>query len=302
MSQFVNINCPVCHANRSRRLFKIYYGSEKVLELLNLTESPGIFLFKCDNCSHHFANPIVNPNLLNKYYSEINSEYYNISDAVNYDSDELKDEHDFIVRKIEEIIDHGNVIEIGCGFGFLLEKFDPGRWNRYGVEPSPYAYNILKRKKMFSTFNGYFTDYTFGSTKFDVVLLFDVIEHLHDPNSLIELIKNRITPNGIIVIGTGNIGSINAIIGGSRWNYFSSFEHISFFSVKSITKLFNSHNLSVFKVIKKSYVGNFKLNFNTLIKNILRITLYSILKSKKNYKAHLAFDHMIVFLKNLGND
>lgn len=300
MRQFVNINCPVCNANRSRRLFKIYYGSKKVLELLNITESPEIFLYKCDKCSHHFANPIVNPNLLNKYYTEINSEYYNISDSINYDSNELKGEHDLIVRKIEEIIDHGNVIEIGCGFGFLLEKFDSGRWNRFGVEPSPYAYTILGKKKMFSTFNGYFTDCTFGSTKFDVVLLFDVIEHLPNPNSLIELLKNRITPNGIIVIGTGNIGSINAIIGGSRWNYFSSFEHISFYSVKSIENLLNPYNLSIYKVIKKSYVGDFKINFNTLIKNILRITLYSIFKSKKKYKAHLAFDHMIVFSKRSG--
>lgn len=72
-------------------------------------------------------------------------------------------------------------------------------------------------------------------------MLFDVVEHLTSMDELMSLFKHYLKPDGMLVIGTGNINSATAKINGKTWAYFSGWEHVSFFSPESAEFLLTKH-------------------------------------------------------------
>jgi len=88
------------------------------------------------------------------------------------------------------------------------------------------------------------------SHHFDVITLFEVIEHLKDPCPLISHCHSLLKPNGLMVIGTGNACSWTARIQGKRWEYFSIDNHgghISFYNPKSMQALAEKTQFTVIK-------------------------------------------------------
>ncbi len=60
-------------------------------------------------------------------------------------------------------------------------------------------------------------DYLTGATKFDVVTLFDVIEHVPEPVALIERCRALLDDGGHLIIETGNYQSIDRIVSRRNW-------------------------------------------------------------------------------------
>ncbi len=297
MKYFQKNPCPVCGDNDSKILYEIKYNFTGVLDLLEITETEKIYLKQCTNCNHYFADPVVKGDMIDKYYSLLNSEYYK-TDIENEPNDLRAKEHYSIIKEAEKHISHGKILEVGCGYGHLLEKFDDMRWKKYGIEPSPHAYSFLSKKHSIICHNGYFSKDVFPNEKFDLIIMMDVIEHLYHPNELIMLMKDRLTPRGIIMIGTGNIRSLNAVLSGSHWCYFGSYEHISFFHPDSIAYLLNANALSIKKTISIPQIGNSLQNIWWFIKNLLKLIIHGGLKQKTNFKTRLSFDHMLVIAKH----
>ena len=95
----------------------------------------------------------------------------------------------------------------------------------------------------------------FKSNSFDVVTLFDVIEHLPNPNATIKEIRRILKPNGLIAVTTPNIGSIPARLLGRNWEEIKRVrEHIYFFSEVTLKRMLESNN---FRVLKIESAGRF---------------------------------------------
>ncbi len=286
--------CPVCReSEKQTSLFKINYYSEKVLKLNSISNVPEINIIRCGSCNHFYASHIIKPEILNRYYSEINSELY--VNKCPEPKDGLIKKHIHLIKEIEKrYVNGGNILDIGCGTGFLLSYFDKERWNCFGIEPSPYASNIAKSKGV--NIVSKFIEITAEVIeKFDVIVMLDLVEHVPDINDLINKAYKMLKKDGLLIIGTGNIGSFNAKIGKSKWNYFGSFEHISFFTTQSIKYLITRHKFKNLKIQKGSYHPSIILNIYILTKNLIKLFLFHTLKLRKNYSIHLSFDHMILF-------
>lgn len=294
MKQIENVYCCVCGLKSFTKIFRYENNSNKVLKVLKINNLPELFLYRCNNCKHHYANPQVSDSLMVKYYSEINSEYYDLNQTPKCF---FISEYNRIRNIVEKLCNSGKILEIGSGFGFLLSKFSPEKWERYGIEPSPFAANYAETKLGIKTLQGFLDNNTFQHNYFDVIMLFDVIEHLKDPNTMLSLVNKYLRPNGYIIIGTGNIDSFHAKLLRENWGYFSSWEHVSFFSPISIKHLLNKNQLKIDKLIRVSYMGSFFINIRKLLENIIKRIIYLMFISRDqrlNKKLIIAFDHMIV--------
>lgn len=300
MDEFEFTNCLVCGSNKFSKRYLLHYSSEKVLEKLYIHNLPeAVYLYKCLNCGHNYANPLLKDEYLDKYYAILDSEYF------NNDNYFLDKEHTRLVKIIEKIKVKGNVLEIGCGKGHLLDKLKKYGLECYGVEPSPSASNYAKEKFGLNIVNGFLAENTFPKLKFDLIILLDVLEHIKNPNELIRLVKYYLKPNGVLIIGTGNIDSFNARLSGKYWGYFGSWEHISFFTFSSIKYLLKMNEFNCY-IKKTSYKIGFWLNFLNLIKNILILSKISIKKiililNIKHIALNntlLVHDHFLVFAKH----
>ena len=90
---------------------------------------------------------------------------------------------------------------------------------------------------------------------FDCIILFDVLEHLVDPYSLLCDLKKKLTKQGIVAASIPNIryySSFFKLVVHGDWDYkdhgILDKTHLRFFTYKSIVKLFNELNFEISKI------------------------------------------------------
>jgi len=81
--------------------------------------------------------------------------------------------------------------------------------------------------------------------KVDVIVLFDVIEHLPQPRETLALCRDHLNGGGIIVITTGDFGSPAARLTGARWRLMTPPQHLWFFTQPSMRRLSSALGLSL---------------------------------------------------------
>ena len=128
------------------------------------------------------------------------------------------------------------LLDVGCSSGALLRVAKECGYDASGAEPATQAADTA-RGLGFEVFPGFLQDAGFPDNHFDVITLFEVIEHLLEPQGLLKEILRVLKPGGVLLIGTGNADSWTVGFMGADWEYFdirSHGGHISFFNPKSM--------------------------------------------------------------------
>jgi SAM-dependent methyltransferase len=121
--------------------------------------------------------------------------------------------------------------------GWTVEGCEPNRWlaawgsRHYGLRIRP----------------GDLFDQDFRSQAFDVVTLWDVIEHTPDPSRVLSGIAKLLVPGGLLLVNYPDRGSWPARVLGRRWPFLSSV-HLYYFTRRTMTRLLENHGLSVVHV------------------------------------------------------
>lgn len=85
----------------------------------------------------------------------------------------------------------------------------------------------------------------FASGSFDVVTLWDVLEHLPDPHRAMGELARCLRPGGRLALTTGDVESLAARLSGARWHLYTIPEHLFFHSRESLRRLLAAHGLRV---------------------------------------------------------
>jgi SAM-dependent methyltransferase len=100
----------------------------------------------------------------------------------------------------------GRLLDIGCGLGLFVRYVanHPG-WQAVGCETSRVAVDYAARKLgLNNVFLGRVEDAGFEPASFDIITLWDVIEHVPDPDPLLAYIARLLKPDGLLFIHTPN--------------------------------------------------------------------------------------------------
>ena len=102
-------------------------------------------------------------------------------------------------------IGRGKVLDVGCAFGFMLEKF-PKTFTKFGIDISEYAISRAKKRLPGATLQvaGAEEAFPFPENYFDVVTCNDVLEHVEHPRLVLESVRKVLKPNGILYLNTPN--------------------------------------------------------------------------------------------------
>jgi SAM-dependent methyltransferase len=285
-------NCLVCDSTEKTIIYKDIIHTCGILETLKINNVEKSNVYICNNCGHSFLSPVLKGEIITDYYTILNSEYFD-KEPIHYrQKDDLK-----IFNRIYDIKSSGKVLEIGCGNGFLLNLFKGKGYECIGIEPSPKAANYAKEKLGLNVLNQLLDQNTFDESQFDVILLMDVIEHLYHPNELMQICNKILKKDGILVILTGDINAINAKLWQEKWYYFYSWEHISFFSKKSLLYLTKRNGFSLLSIRSVSHINGFLYNLYTLIIHNPLMYIYNFYIKKRYKHINLAFDHILLIVK-----
>jgi 2-polyprenyl-3-methyl-5-hydroxy-6-metoxy-1,4-benzoquinol methylase len=129
----------------------------------------------------------------------------------------------------------GRLLDVGCHIGVFLELAAARGWAVQGVEPSRWAADVARDRGLHVA-----CDTLRGSAlpagAFDVVTMWDVIEHFPDPAAEVREVHRLLRPGGLVGITTMNVESPVARLLGPRWPWLMQM-HLYYFSVRTLSAL-----------------------------------------------------------------
>lgn len=203
----------------------------------------------CGVCGLLFKHPFTPEPVLLGCYAR--------SDADNWghDPDPIKRRFDRVRALAERLSPAGakgrrRVLDIGCSNGALLGHFGEG-WERFGLEPSAAAAGLAARRGV-TMLGSVVTDLQ-ASSRFDVVLAVDVLEHLTDPRRFLAGVATHLSPGGVFIALTGDHDAWGWRLHGASYWYATLPEHQVFFNRRAIERLGAACGLTVAEYHRTSH-------------------------------------------------
>jgi SAM-dependent methyltransferase len=136
----------------------------------------------------------------------------------------------------------GDLLEIGCGYGYLLDEARMFFDGRVGTEFSPEAADIARTTGADVFIGG--IEHIAPERKFDCVVATQVIEHVYEPLSFVKGLAGHTKRGGHIVIATPDIGGVLRRVMGRRWPSFKAPEHVLYFDFRRLSALMQRAGLT----------------------------------------------------------
>ena len=252
---------------------------------------------KCRTCSFLFTNPRPTQSSISRYYNSY--KYISHTNKVNSISTLLYKIARYYTLSVKVSLinsitkNQNNILDFGCGTGEFLHALKKYSWKIYGFEPDINARNQALRK---TTANIY-DDITNlkNLPPLDIIALWHVLEHVHELNETIEILKNKLNKNGRMVIAVPNQQSFDAKYYQEFWAAYDVPRHLYHFSMKTMKQLLLNHGLKIYKTIPMKldafYISllseNYKTNRQKYVKSFItgyRSNIYAS-KNKNNYSS-----------------
>lgn len=153
------------------------------------------------------------------------------------------------LSKMEGVVGPSNgrkLIDVGCSYGLFLDVAKARGWSVFGAELSDYQRgeamknhpNICGRE---------IKDCGYAENSFDVMTMFDVVEHLARPSAFLKDAHRIIKPGGYFVACTPNIGSIQSKLSGKYWLNFARM-HFYYFTPQTLGAMLERAGFKIVKV------------------------------------------------------
>jgi SAM-dependent methyltransferase len=137
----------------------------------------------------------------------------------------------------------GRLLDVGCATGIFLQGIrNCGNWEPYGVEINEHAAHIAQEHGL-DVRLGTLERAGFADEFFDVVTLWDVLEHLHDPAGSLREIYRILKPDGLVVIRVPNASSWDSRLFGRYWAGLDAPRHLYVFTPKTLDALLEANQL-----------------------------------------------------------
>ena len=195
----------------------------------------------CAKCGFGWQHPLPTPEMIQNYYSEFST--YNLPGA---------NEKEKSSRRRLNRINHlkpnrGRLLDIGSGLGHFLALARKEGWDVAGVEPQKSAAEYCRKHQNIDVYRGFVEELDLKPETFDVVTLWDVLEHVHEPLQFLAESARLVAPNGLLIIAIPNASGWPAMVFKGRWRYVM-FTHLSYFSIPYIRRVIADQGLHIIRM------------------------------------------------------
>ena len=224
--------CPLCKSKKIKIFLKV---TKKYL------------ILACASCELKFPNVDF---VSNKNYADIIYEKYsqlnikkNMQKTSKYRLKMMEERFNYCIKSNFKMTKSIKLLDYGCGNGLFLDYLKKKGIFGTGIEIDEANSQKLLNKKI----NFFRNINEVESNKFDICVMFDVLEHLTNPIQDLIKIRSKLKKNGIIVIYTPNINSLAFELMGPRQNQVYPFMHTLFFNDKSFNYLAKKTKMKIKK-------------------------------------------------------
>ncbi len=252
--------CPLCHASQSAPLWLRGLDSATAVDAARAaTGQPGWTIVRCSVCGLARVDPLPRATDLDALYDEAYFTAGLFSGAVHaggmsghlniYDNPARRRAslrwHGRRLAHLESFWRNGQperprgrLLDVGCGAGYFLDAARLAGWQAQGVELSPAAAQVGRQDLGLDIFRGTLDEAAFPAGHFDVVTMFEVLEHLRRPGKALQEAQRILRPGGLLAIQVPNdLRSYrNQVFGrDNRWWIIPPL-HLFYFSAASLSR------------------------------------------------------------------
>jgi SAM-dependent methyltransferase len=226
------VPCDGCGSEAFNPLFE---GTDLLLDL------PGhFFLVQCSQCGLIRQNPRISWDSLKKYYPE---DYKPYTKLITTERSILRrlDRRYGMWKRLHSIQRYkygGRLLDVGCGTGiFLGEAHRSGRWELVGIEPTLQAAEYASKTLNIPCIPRRFNEVDMPEGSFDVLTMWNVLEHLENPIEDLRHAYQVLRPDGLLVLAIPNVDGIGPKLFGSYWMGWDLPRHLYLFPQKQLRKI-----------------------------------------------------------------
>jgi 2-polyprenyl-3-methyl-5-hydroxy-6-metoxy-1,4-benzoquinol methylase len=237
-SAFDTVPCPACAGHVFQAEF------EKV----------GFSYVSCANCGTLFVNPRPSAHLLNAFYADSPSTHFWINDfflpMVSARQEKIfRPRAESLAKRFGE--DPGWMVgDIGAGFGLFLEELRKiwPKSRMIAIEPSTEQASICRGRGL-DVIENPLEQIASEKGGFDLLVAFELMEHLHDPASFMDKVNQLLRPGGWFYVTTLNGRGFDIQLLWEKSKAVFPPHHLNFFNTESISALLVDHGLQVQEVL-----------------------------------------------------
>ena len=154
--------------------------------------------------------------------------------------------------RLELVTGRGRVLDVGAAAGFFVVEAESRGWDAQGVDVSAAMVDWGREHLGVRLDRGDMHELGLEPGFFDVVTMWDYIEHSRDPAADILAARALLRPGGILALSTGDAASLVARVSGRRWHLLTPRHHNFFFTVRTIAALLDRNG---FRVLSEDHPG-----------------------------------------------
>jgi SAM-dependent methyltransferase len=236
---------------------------------------PGIL--RCGACEYVFADMRLTDEELFELYNE---EFFTGAEFSDYASDVKFFRKNFQLRfrELKKFLSparHKKLLEIGSAYGFFLDVVRDEFRSVQGIDITDAGVRFAREELKLDVVQADFLAHDYGAQKFDVVCMWDTIEHLREPHRYVEKIARHTEPGALLALTTADIDSFNAKLRKDKWRMIHPPTHLHYFSTSTIARLLDAHG---FDVVYNRYCGFYRsignMAYNILVLRQQKPALY----------------------------
>lgn len=200
-SDRIRTECPIC-------------GSADLASVYGFDE---FSVLKCRECEGSWRSNMYSAGDIAAMYT---GDAYSQNPYFSYDVTEFKQvaggryaNYVDALSAIESLVEVGQLLDIGCGSGAFLSVAQQRGWTVSGVELSPELTQVSRRAVRAEVINASFESVQLPAASYDVITMWDIIEHVLDPVGCLEKVRHLLKPGGVALFCTPDEDSVLARAG-----------------------------------------------------------------------------------------
>lgn len=198
-------------------------------------------LVKCENCGLIYESP--------RFEAAEIIKGYQTSEDSGHDSQyhmRVRSFRNALQKQSKHIPAPGaRILDVGTAGGAFLEAAEDYGYDSVGLEPSA-DLTARAQSRGLNVVQGTIEVHSFELGSFDMICLWDVIEHVPDPKAALVEIRALLKPDGVVLINYPDIGTWQAKLAGKRFWWILSV-HLHHFSRPTLAEICRRTGFEVFR-------------------------------------------------------
>lgn len=239
-----HVACNLCGGDDAETVYEARCGAGQPRDLVRTFRASGDELLidrlvRCRRCGLEYVSPRPRGGDIVAAYAQGDDPAYVSQVAAR------RRTFDTALARIEQLQpSKGRLLDIGTAAGAFLAAADARGWQAEGCEPNRWMAEWGARQYRAVIRPGELFDQDYPPASFDVVTLWDVIEHTPDPARVFARISELLRPGGLLIVNYPDRGSWIARLMGRRWPFLSS-AHLYYFERHTLAKMLERHGFAV---------------------------------------------------------